>query len=129
MLLLQGELVLSSDRLFQNPLFSAGVILDSNLGDNNTTQETDQTRTHDNTKFKKPVILRGKNGSHCIPMELTRHRSDLQHAYFADNWSDNTNYSKDDYTKYNGKFYKCLLYHTSSLAANSPESSEPNSFA
>jgi len=97
----------------------SGVILDSNLSDDST-QETDQTRTHDNTKFKKPLILRGKNGSHSIPMELTKHRSDLQHAYFADVWAENVNFNRDDYTKYNGKFYKCLINHTSSLAANSP---------
>ena len=97
----------------------SGVILDSNLSDG-TTQETDQTRTYDNTKFKKPVILRGANGSHTIPMELTRHRSDIQHAYFSDMWGDSTNYSKDDYCKYLGKFYKCTINHKSSLAANSP---------
>ena len=76
----------------------------------------------DNKKFKNAVIVKGKSGSHTIPMEFTRLASDLTHASVASVWAIGESYLVGDYVKSGNFYYKCKVANTAS-AGNAPVTS------
>ena len=64
----------------------------------------------DNSRFKDILIGKGKKGAHSLPMEFAKNVSDLTHANIAAEYDITTTeanqYRKNDYIKYQNKFYK-----------------------
>ena len=94
----------------------SGVILDEIRDLSTKTLQTQQSATIDHSKVANVSIVRGKSGSHSLPMGFTRLSSDLEHAKLADDWDGNlTFYLKGDYVRHNGVRYKSTVDHASSI--------------
>ncbi len=101
----------------------SGVILDEIKDLSTKTLQTQQSATIDHGKVANVSIVRGKSGSHSLPMGFTRLSSDLEHAKLADDWSGSSvSYLKDEYVRHNGVRFKSVIDHTSS-GGNPPDTS------
>ena len=102
----------------------SGVILDEIKDLSTKTLQTQQSATIDHSKVANVSIVRGKSGSHSLPMRFTRLSSDLEHARLADDWSGSSvDYLEGDYIRYLGVRYKGKIDHTSS--GGNPPSTSP----